>query len=45
MDERRVPEEKASANPVPAAAVIRRMGAYSGFIGFKGVVGGGSGKW
>ena len=36
----RVPEEKASANSVPAAAVIRRMRALSGFIGFKGCVGG-----
>ena len=36
----RVPEEKASANSVPAAAVIRRMRALSGFIGFKGSVGG-----
>ena len=36
----RVPEEKASANSVPAAAVIRRMRALSGFIGFKGCAGG-----
>ena len=36
----RVPKEKASANSVPAAAVIRRMRALSGFIGFKGCVGG-----
>ena len=36
----RVPGEKASANSVPAAAVIRRMRALSGFIGFKGCVGG-----
>ena len=36
----RVLEEKASANSVPAAAVIRRMRALSGFIGFKGCVGG-----
>ena len=35
-----VPEEKASANSVPAAAVIRRMRALSGFIGFKGCAGG-----
>ena len=35
-----VSEEKASANSVPAAAVIRRMQALSGFIGFKGCVGG-----
>ena len=34
-----VPGEKASANSVPAAAVIRRMRALSGFIGFKGCVG------
>ena len=36
----RGPGEKASANSVPAAAVIRRMRALSGFIGFKGCVGG-----
>ena len=36
----RVPEEKASANSVPAAAVIRRMRALSGFIGRKVCVGG-----
>ena len=36
----RVPGEKASANSVPAAAVIRRMRALSGFIGFKGCAGG-----
>ena len=36
--ELRVPGEKASANSVPAAAVIRRMRALSGFIGFKGCV-------
>ena len=35
-----VPGEKASANSVPAAAVIRRMRALSGFIGFKGCAGG-----
>ena len=35
-----VPQEKASANSVPAAAVIRKMRALSGFIGFKGSVGG-----
>ena len=35
-----VPQEKASANSVPAAAVIRKMRALSGFIGFKGCVGG-----
>ena len=41
----RVPEEKASANSVPAAAVIRRMRALSGFIGFKGCVGGVLSQW
>ena len=41
----RVPEEKASANSVPAAAVIRRMRALSGFIGFKGCVGGLLSQW
>ena len=35
-----VPEEKASANSVPAAAVIRGMQALSGIIGRKGCVGG-----
>ena len=35
-----VPGEKASANSVPAAAVIRRMRALSGFIGLKGCAGG-----
>ena len=35
-----VPHEEASANYVPAAAVIRRMQALSGFIGRKGRVGG-----
>ncbi len=35
-----VPEEKASANSVPAAAVIRRMQALSGMIGRKASVGG-----
>ena len=35
-----VPEEEAPANYVPAAAVIRRIQALSGFIGFKGCVGG-----
>ena len=37
-----VPEEKAPANYVPAAAVIRRVQALSGFIGRKGLVGGSS---
>ena len=32
-----VPEKKAPANYVPAAAVIRRERALSGFIGRKGV--------
>ena len=32
--------QKATANYVPAAAVIRRMRALSGFIGFKGSVDG-----
>ena len=41
----RVPEEKASANSVPAAEVIRRMRALSGFIGFKGCVGGKLSQW
>ncbi len=35
-----VPEEQAPANYVPAAAVIRRVQALSGFIGFKGCAGG-----
>ena len=35
-----VPSEKAPANYVPAAAVIRRGQALSGFIGRKGHVGG-----
>ena len=35
-----VPKEKAPANYVPAAAVIRRGQALSGFIGRKGRVGG-----
>ncbi len=33
-------EEEAPANYVPAVAVIRRGLALSGFIGFKGSVGG-----
>ena len=36
----RVPQEQASANSVPAAAVIRRMRALSGIIGLKGCAGG-----
>ena len=35
-----VPQEKAPANYVPAAAVIRRGQALSGMIGRKGLVGG-----
>ena len=35
-----VPEEQATANYVPAAAVIRRWQALSGFTGCKGRVGG-----
>ena len=35
-----VPHEKAPANYVPAAAVIRREQALSGFIGRKAFVGG-----
>ena len=35
-----VTEEEAPANYVPAAAVIRRERALSGFIGCKGCVGG-----
>ena len=35
-----VPEEEASANYVPAAAVIRRRRALSGVTGRKGCVGG-----
>ena len=36
----KVPFKKAPANYVPAAAVIRRERALSGFIGCKGCVGG-----
>ena len=35
-----VPEEQATANYVPAAAVIRRWQALSGITGCKGRVGG-----
>ena len=35
-----VPVKKATANYVPAAAVIRRWQALSGFTGCKGCVGG-----
>ena len=35
-----VPKEEAPANYVPAAAVIRRERALSGFIGRKGFAGG-----
>ena len=38
--ERTVPEESASANYVPAAAVIRRRQALSGIIGRKAHAGG-----
>ena len=38
--ERTVPAEEASAYYVPAAAVIRRMRALSGFTGRKELVGG-----
>ena len=37
--------QKAPANYVPAAAVIRREQALSGFIGCKGCVGGLIGLW
>ena len=40
-----VPAEEAPANYVPAAAVIRRGRALSGFIGCKGCVGGFIGLW
>ena len=40
-----VPYQKAPANYVPAAAVIRRERALSGFIGCKGCVGGFTGLW
>ena len=40
-----VPYQKAPANYVPAAAVIRRERALSGFIGCKGCVGGLLGLW
>ena len=40
-----VPFKKAPANYVPAAAVIRREQALSGFIGCKGCVGGLTGLW
>ena len=40
-----VPPEEALANSVPAAAVIRRVQALSGFIGFKGSVGGPISQW
>ena len=40
-----VPCQKAPANYVPAAAVIRRERALSGFIGCKGCVGGQIGLW
>ncbi len=37
--------EEAPANYVPAAAVIRRGRALSGFTGRKGCVGGSAGRW
>ena len=37
-----VPEEEATANYVPAAAVIRRWQALSGITGCKGSAGGGA---
>ena len=37
--------QKATANYVPAAAVIRRWRALSGIIGRKGCVGGLLSKW
>ena len=40
-----VPIEKAPANYVPAAAVIRRGQALSGFTGCKGRVGGYTSRW
>ncbi len=40
-----VPLEKASANYVPAAAVIRRMRALSGITGCKGSAGGSASHW
>ena len=39
-----VPLEEAPANYVPAAAVIRRERALSGFTGCKGCVGGDMGQ-
>ncbi len=40
-----VPSEKAPANYVPAAAVIRRGQALSGFTGCKGRAGGFASQW
>ena len=40
-----VPFKKAPANYVPAAAVIRRERALSGFIGCKACVGGSLSLW
>ena len=40
-----VPYQKAPANYVPAAAVIRRERALSGFIGCKACVGGSLSLW
>jgi hypothetical protein len=43
--DRTVPAEEASANYVPAAAVIRRRQALSGVTGRKGRAGGRSRSW
>ena len=43
--DRTVPAEEASANYVPAAAVIRRIRALSGITGCKGRVGGSLSRW
>ncbi len=40
-----VPVDKAPVTSVPAPAVLRGTRALSGFIGFKGGVGGGLIKW
>jgi hypothetical protein len=40
-----VPLEKAPANYVPAAAVIRRVRALSGITGCKGSAGGSASHW
>ena len=43
--DRTVPEEEATANYVPAAAVRRRWQALSGMIGRKARAGGASSPW